>query len=139
VVVELKQPPRDVFGEHVTCPNYLRFRLGPEVAIAMGMRVLRPGMPQGPAIGHDKELLASEDPARATLPYERLLDEAMRGDTSLFARTDEIEAQWRVVDPVLGDVTKVLPYDRGTWGPPEADRLAPFSCRGPRASGKPST
>ena len=139
VVVELTKPPRDIFGERVACPNYLRFRVGPESAIAIGMRVLRPGAPHGAPVGYEKELLASEDPACATLPYERLLDEAMRGDRTLFARADEIDAQWRVVDPVLGDVTPVHPYERGSWGPAEAERLAPFGCRGPRTSDRTST
>jgi glucose-6-phosphate 1-dehydrogenase len=129
VIVELKQPPRDIFGEHVRCPNYLRFRLGPEIAIAVGMRVLRPGAARGEMLGQEKELLASEDPALGTLPYERLLDEAMRGDQSLFARQDEIEAQWRVVDPVLGDAAPLHMYDPGTWGPQEAERILPLgSC-----------
>ena len=123
VVVELNKPPRDIFGEHVPCPNYLRFRLGPETAIAIGTRVLRPGASHGEMLGQDKELLAMEDPRLATLPYEKLLDEAMRGDQSLFARQDEIEAQWRVVDPVLGDVVPLRMYDPGTWGPTEASQF----------------
>jgi glucose-6-phosphate 1-dehydrogenase len=131
VLVELKKPPRDIFGEHLPCPNYLRFRLGPEVAIAIGMRVLRPGGGRGELVGHDKELVAAEDPRLETLPYERLLEDAMRGDQSLFARQDEIEAQWRVVDPILGDVVPVRSYEPGTWGPSEAAPLAPFACPQP--------
>jgi glucose-6-phosphate 1-dehydrogenase len=57
------------------------------------------------------------------LPYERLLGDAMRGDASLFGRQDAIEAQWRVVDPVLRATTPVYPYEPGTWGPAEAERL----------------
>ncbi len=131
VIVELKRPPRDIFGEHLPCTNYLRFRIGPETAIAIGMRVLRPGVAPGETLGRDKELLATEDPRLATLPYERLLDEVMRGDQMLFARQDEIEAQWRVVDPVLGDVAPLHMYEPGTWGPPEADQIAPCGCRNP--------
>ena len=63
--------------------------------IAVGMRVMRPGVAFGEVLGQDKELLACRDPALETMPYERLLDEAMRGDQTLFAREDEIEAQWR--------------------------------------------
>ncbi len=130
VVVELKRPPRDIFGEHLPCPNYLRFRVGPEMAIAVGTRVLRPGSMHGELLGQDKELLAFEDPKLETLSYERLLDDAMHGDQSLFARADEIEAQWRVVDPVLGDVVPLRIYEPGTWGPAEA---APFSRDNPCA------
>ncbi|HEX3473987.1 MAG TPA: glucose-6-phosphate dehydrogenase [Kofleriaceae bacterium] len=137
VVVELKRPPRDIFHERLTCPNYLRFRLGPDTAIALGVRVLRPGARSGEVIGRDNELMASQDPAlgaRGTPPYERLLDEAMRGDQMLFARQDEIEAQWRVVDPVLGDAVPVQPYDQGSWGPSEAEQIAPCGCHNGMAS-----
>ena len=41
----------------------------------------------------------------------------------LFAREDGVEAQWRIVDPGLGDVTPVQPYEPGSWGPVEAERL----------------
>jgi glucose-6-phosphate 1-dehydrogenase len=129
VVVELEKPPRDIFGEQVACPNYLRFRLGPEFAIAVGMRVIRPGGVGGELQGEDKELIASEDPKRETPPYERLLGEALRGDQMLFAREDEIDAQWRVVDPVLGDVVPLQTYEPGSWGPVE--QLAPCGSHNP--------
>ena len=58
-------------------------------------------------------------------PYDRLIGAALDGDRWLFARQDTVEAAWRVVDPVLGDVTPVHPYARGSWGPTEADRLLP--------------
>ncbi|AKF07904.1 glucose-6-phosphate dehydrogenase [Sandaracinus amylolyticus] len=132
VLVELKRPPRDIFGEHVRCADYFRFRLAPEVVIALGMRVKRPGITSGETmVGRARELLASEDPATETLPYERLLGDAMRGDPSLFARQDAIEAQWRVVEPVLGDVVPLRIYEPGTWGPPEAQQLAPSGCIDP--------
>jgi len=56
-------------------------------------------------------------------PYDRLIGAALSGDRWLFARQDTVEAAWRVVDPVLGDVVPVHPYAKGTWGPKEADRL----------------
>jgi len=56
-------------------------------------------------------------------PYERLLGDAVDGDAALFAREDAVEAAWRVVDPVLGNVTALYQYEAGTWGPPEANRL----------------
>ena len=134
VVVELARPPRDIFRERVSCPNYLRFRLGPDIAIALGMRVMLPGgSTTGAVRGRDEELLMTTDPARAVMPYERLLEDAMHGDSNLFARADEIEAQWRVVDPVLGAVVPLHPYDPGSMGPAEADRVAPLGCRNPFA------
>ncbi|MCU1327136.1 MAG: glucose-6-phosphate 1-dehydrogenase [Bryobacterales bacterium] len=56
-------------------------------------------------------------------PYERLLAEALEGDQSLFASETAIEAQWRIVQPVLTDPTPLYRYEQHTWGPPEADLL----------------
>jgi glucose-6-phosphate 1-dehydrogenase len=125
VLVELKAPPRDIFGDHAPGSDYVRMRLGPDVAIALGMRVLKPNAPE--LVGHEREMIASRNVAGA-LPYERLLAEAMEGDQMLFARQDEIEAQWKIVDPVLGDVTPIRFYEPGSWGPAEAERLLP-ACR----------
>ena len=129
VIVELERPPRDIFGEHHPCPNYVRLRLGPDIAIAFGTRVLRSGLAHGELLGRDKELIAMSDPALATLPYERLLDEALRGDQVMFARQDEIEAQWHVVEPALGDVAPLHAYEPGSWGPAEAGPPNPITAR----------
>ena len=121
VRVQLKRPPRDVYGEGAPSNQYFRFSIGPDVtALALGMRVKRPGEAM---VGEGVELLASEDEAGDMLPYERLLGDALRGDASLFARQDAIEAQWRIVDPVLDLEARPQPYEPGTWGPPQADRL----------------
>lgn len=125
VVVQLKRPPLDIFNEKVTCPDYMRFRIGPDVSIALGMRVKKLGSAM---VGQPTELVAVEDPMNEALPYERLLDDAMRGDPSLFARQDAIEAQWRVVEDVLGDSTPIHTYERGSWGPAEAEQLMPRGC-----------
>ena len=55
--------------------------------------------------------------------YERLLGDAMKGDATLFAREDAVEAEWRIVAPILADPTPPHEYRPGTWGPVEADRL----------------
>jgi glucose-6-phosphate 1-dehydrogenase len=55
--------------------------------------------------------------------YERLLGDAMAGDATLFARQDAVETAWGVVDAILGDVRPVYDYDRGSWGPAEAEVL----------------
>jgi len=59
--------------------------------------------------------------------YERLIMDAMRGDATLFTRDDEVEAQWRIIDPILsawaGDRGDVIQYEAGTQGPEEAARL----------------
>ena len=54
--------------------------------------------------------------------YERLLGDAMKGDPTLFAREDYVEEAWRIVDPVLGNVTPLYEYEPGTWGPPEMEQ-----------------
>jgi glucose-6-phosphate 1-dehydrogenase len=123
VLVELRPPPRSVFGE--TLPgsgqaNYLRFRLGPEVAIALGVRSKVPGEAM---VGQEVELLAVQNIADEMDPYERLLGDAMKGDATLFAREDAVEAAWRVVEPILEDATPLYAYQPGTWGPAEAARI----------------
>jgi glucose-6-phosphate 1-dehydrogenase len=118
VIVSFDRPPRATFEEKSPgLANHLRLRLSPEVVIAMGMRVKLPGEQMQ---GEDVELIAMHQRADDMTPYERLLEDALRGDQSLFAREDEIEAQWRIVDPVLGNVTPVHEYDPHTWGPQEA-------------------
>ena len=74
-------------------------------------------------IGRGVELLACQHTPEEMSPYDRLLRDALRGDPSLFARQDSVEAAWRVVDPILGDVTPVYEYEPNTWGPAEADRI----------------
>lgn len=121
VLVELKSPPVDAFGE-VEPPqtNYYRFRLSPDVVIALGVRVKTPGEA---LVGAHTELHAHHAPGDEMPPYERLLRDAMHGDQALFAREDMVEAAWRVVDPILSAPTPLYPYAPNTWGPPEADAL----------------
>jgi glucose-6-phosphate 1-dehydrogenase len=119
--VQFKRPPRDIFHEGTSPSEYYRFRIGPDVsALAVGTHVKRPGEAM---VGQEVELLASECEAGEMLSYERLLGDAMRGDASLFGREDVVEEQWRIVDPVLDMPSQPYPYEPGTWGPAEADRL----------------
>ncbi len=121
VIVTFKRTPRDTFAEQQQClPNRMRLRLSPEVVIALAMRVKRPGEQLQ---GEDVELIATHQHADEMMPYERLLGDALRGDSALFAREDAIEAQWRIVEQVLGDVSPVFPYEKNTWGPVEATAL----------------
>ena len=121
VVVEFRRPPREVFGELVpSLSSHLRLRLSPDVVIGLGMRVKVPGEHMA---GEDVELIVTRQPGEAMTPYERLLGDALRGDPGLFGRQDAIEAQWAIVDPVLGDRTPVYGYPCGSWGPNEAMRL----------------
>jgi glucose-6-phosphate 1-dehydrogenase len=121
VLVNLRHPPRETFPENLPGrPNRIRLRLSPEVVIALRMRVKLPGEMMN---GEDVELVATHQRGDEMTPYERLLGDALRGDQSLFAREDGIEAQWRIVNSVLDNATPVYEYDPGSWGPPEAGRL----------------
>ena len=73
--------------------------------------------------GEEVELVATHQSPDEMAPYERLLASAMRGDETLFVREDSVEAQWRIVDPVLKTETPVFEYAPKTWGPPEADQI----------------
>jgi len=120
VLVKLKPPPLRRFPDH---SNYFRFRLGPDLSINLGARIKRPGADM---VSMPVELSAVHlDLSGELLPYERLLTDAMRGDPMLFVRQDAVEAAWAIVDPILGpETTPLYFYPRGSWGPPEADRLA---------------
>lgn len=126
VIVELRQPPQKTFSGRtftVGKPNYVRFRLGPDVAIAIGANIFKGRGPEGPH-GKDIELLVSRDPGGEEAgPYEHLLTEAMAGHSLLFTREDGVEAAWRVVEPVLDAVTPIYEYQPGTWGPEESNKL----------------
>ncbi len=126
VYVQLKHPPRYVFDDGPVSganrPNYLRFRLSPDVFISLGATAKKPG---DDMVGEQLELTARYHSAGEMMPYERLLGDAMQGDQRLFAREDAIEAAWRVVDPILDQATPLYEYDPNTWGPPEAERVCP--------------
>jgi glucose-6-phosphate 1-dehydrogenase len=118
VTVFLKSPPLPVFDD-VTPPqsNYYRFRLSPDVVISAGARVKEPGQAlRGEAVA----LVARHQPGKDTLPYARLLGNAIRGDAALFTTDDCVEAAWAVVDLVLASTDPVIIYEKGTWGPPAA-------------------
>jgi glucose-6-phosphate 1-dehydrogenase len=121
VLVELRRPPQTVFAEAIPSQsNYVRFRLSPEVVIAIGARAKVPGEAM---VGEAIELRVRHQAPDEMEAYERLIGDAMAGDATLFAREDEVEAAWRVVDPVLGAATPVHEYEPGTWGPAEADAI----------------
>jgi glucose-6-phosphate 1-dehydrogenase len=121
VMVNLKQPPLAVFnGAGPVDGNYFRLRLSPEVVICAGALVKRNGEDMR---GEPVELTARHHSQTEKSPYERLLGDAIRGDTSLFTQDDSVEAAWRVVDPVLRDPLPVVEYEPGSWGPEAAARV----------------
>jgi glucose-6-phosphate 1-dehydrogenase len=125
-IIELRHPPQRIFSGRrfmAEKPNYVRFRFGPEMAIAIGANVLNMREPQHP-YGQDIELLVCQVPSGDRKgPYEHLLGEAMAGNTLLFTREDGVEAEWKIVEPILREMIPVYEYEPGTWGPKEANNL----------------
>ncbi|MBK6454742.1 MAG: glucose-6-phosphate dehydrogenase [Gemmatimonadetes bacterium] len=122
VLVEFQAPPRVVFKEALPAMgNYVRFRLGPQVSIALGVSAKTPGEAMR---GEPTELaLVRPKSADEMDAYERLIGDAMAGDTTLFARQDAVEAAWEIVDPLLNASDEFELYQPGTWGPASAARL----------------
>lgn len=122
VTVTLRAPPQQVFDPlEYHGENRVRFRLSPEVVIAIAARTKRPGEEM---VGDETELRAVQQPRDELTAYERLLGDAIHGDATLFARQDGVEAAWGIVEPILADRTKPHRYAPGSWGPSEAEALA---------------
>ncbi len=121
VRVTLKRPPLAIFDPSDKMPaNYFRLRLSPEVVIGEGALAKLNGEDMR---GEPVELIARHNTQAEKSPYERLLGDAVRGDTSLFTQDDCVEAAWRVVDPVLQGGLPVIEYEPGTWGPDAAGKI----------------
>ncbi|MGB7188617.1 MAG: glucose-6-phosphate dehydrogenase [Acidobacteriaceae bacterium] len=116
VVAKFRQTP-PVFSEELTPQNYVRFRLSPNPETAIGGSVKQPG---DRLLGCMTELKVNEDcGSENLLPYEELLQDAMNGNMTWFAREDYVEESWRILDPLLKAPPKPLVYEPGTWGPTE--------------------
>jgi glucose-6-phosphate 1-dehydrogenase len=123
VTITFKRPPYDAFGLAAQGPaNLLRFRINPDDRVSLSLIGKKPGVGWQPAA---EELRFAELPGSELRPYDRLIGAALDGQRWLFASEATVEAAWRVVDPVLGDVVPVHPYERGTWGPAQAAALLP--------------
>jgi len=122
IVCRLRKPPAILPGDGFGS-NYMRFRISPDIAIAMGMTVMSPG---DRLHGESVEMVASRQPGTEEMDaYERVLRDAMAGDSTLFAREDYVEEAWRIVDPLLKQEIPVYQYEPGEWGPKEVERLLP--------------
>jgi glucose-6-phosphate 1-dehydrogenase len=121
-ILRWKQPDHPVLEEQAApLPNYVRFRIGPDNAIAIGANVKKDGRAM---VGERKELILRRTGPEETKPYERLIGDAIDGDPTMFAERVAVEESWRVVDPILGK-SEVFSYDPGSWGPAEASRIQP--------------
>ncbi|HTX38275.1 MAG TPA: glucose-6-phosphate dehydrogenase [Bryobacteraceae bacterium] len=122
-VARFRKPP-SVLPDGSPSGNYFRFRISPEMTIAVGATVMGPE-----ETGKDEsvEIIASQHPCPEEMDaYERVLGDAMAGDPGIFAREDYVEEAWRIVDPILKAGLLVYPYEKGTWGPAEVDeRVSP--------------
>ena len=122
VVIQFRQRPHDVFGlGELAAANQIRIRISPDDALTVTVLGKQPGpnlTPQTRELG-----ITGPTVTEAMRPYDRLIGAAMSGERYFFARQETVEASWRVVQPVLGDVVPVAQYARGTWGPAAADGL----------------
>ena len=135
IAVQFKVPPLQLF-QQVECegdvcditrikPNTLIFRIQPDEGIFLKISTKRPGMR---FVVEDVDMdFSYSDTWNKSLPeaYERLLLDTMHGDSTLFTRSDEVEAEWRVVQPIFDQLDKLKPfsYPPGQWGVAEADWL----------------
>ncbi|HEX5412437.1 MAG TPA: glucose-6-phosphate dehydrogenase [Terriglobia bacterium] len=123
VIGRFRKPPA-VIPESDLTRNHMRFRISPEMTIAVGTTVMGPTEAMK---GEMVEMVASHHARPEEMEaYERVLVDAMAGDASHFAREDYVEEAWRIVDPVLKDGTPLYEYQKGTWGPGEvAQKVLP--------------
>jgi glucose-6-phosphate 1-dehydrogenase len=116
VLVRLRQPPTMFRGFNLT-QNHVRLRISPDVSIAIGTNVISP---EDDNVSRLVEMIATQYPAAEEMDaYERLLRDAMAGDSTLFARQDYVEEAWRIVDPILKSPPPLHTYGSGVWGPAE--------------------
>jgi glucose-6-phosphate 1-dehydrogenase len=123
IVAKFHKPP-SLIPDSVLKENHLRMRISPDVTIAMGMMTLAPAA-EGMSL-QAGEMVASHSPGADEMDaYERVLGAAMEGDRTLFAREDYVEEAWGIVGPLLRKDSPIYPYVPNTWGPSEAERVAP--------------
>jgi glucose-6-phosphate 1-dehydrogenase len=122
VTVFFKRPPRLGIGRGKTPePNQLSIRIEPKPGARIRLYAKQAAEEAFQAA--DLEVLFEKAPGEDPEPYERLLGDAIAGEHGLFTRQSAIEETWRVVQPLLDDPGAVLPYEQGTWGPQEAEKL----------------
>jgi len=127
-VVFKRPPPLGVGGlNHHPDPNRMTVRIEPEPGARMRLFAKQAGEEAfEPA---DLEVLFEKVPGEEPEPYERLLGDAIAGHHQLFTRQDTVEETWRIVQPLLDEPGPVHPYEPGTWGPKETEKLTRGVCQ----------
>ncbi|MHB1537734.1 MAG: glucose-6-phosphate dehydrogenase [Solirubrobacteraceae bacterium] len=119
-----KHPPRLSFlpeGHRRPQPSQVVVRIDPTTGVRIVLDARRAGSARPQEIELDMEF--SAEGGEAPTPYEVLLEAAMHGDSTAFARQDSVEETWRVVQPLLDSPPTAHPYAPGSWGPQSAERL----------------
>lgn len=119
--VIFKRPPTLPFLPAANEPNELIFRIDPDAGVDLVVQAKESGADATRAV--NLSLVFSDELAEAPEPYERLLGDAMHGDSSQFIREDGVEETWRIVQPLLESPPPVQVYQPGSWGPAGADAL----------------
>jgi glucose-6-phosphate 1-dehydrogenase len=119
IFARFRKPPT-LIRESALLSNHFRAQISPEVKIALGITVMAPGEE---LIGQSAEMMATRSPRADEMDaYERVLGDAMEGDSTLFARQDYVEEAWRIVEHALKLTTPVYDYQPNTWGPSEVNQ-----------------
>jgi glucose-6-phosphate 1-dehydrogenase len=128
VNVVFKRPPRLGVGPgKLPEPNQMTVRIEPTPGARTRLYAKKAGEEAfEPA---DLAVLFEKVPGEDPEPYERLLGDALAGQTQLFTRQDTVEETWRIVQPLLDEPGPVHPYPPGSWGPKEADKLTRGLCQ----------
>jgi glucose-6-phosphate 1-dehydrogenase len=122
VLVRLRQPPTMYEGYDLKS-NYCRLRISPDISFGICMNTISV---DDESVSQPVEITGRRYPKAEEMDaYERVLGDAMAGDSTLFAREDYVEEAWRIVDPVLKTGTPVFEYEPKTWGPKEVENVTP--------------
>jgi glucose-6-phosphate 1-dehydrogenase len=119
--VVFKRPPRLAITAHIPDADELILRIDPNPGTDLMIQAKTPGANRARTV--DLPLIFADELGEAPEPYERLLSDAMKGDSSQFTRQDDVAETWRIVQPLLEAPPPVESYRPGTWGPPGAEKL----------------
>jgi glucose-6-phosphate 1-dehydrogenase len=123
IVAEMRRPPVKMFHDADMKPNLIRFRLQPDAGVTFDVLAKEPGLQRTRQVPVSVDFTKVLGPMEAA--YQRIMEDAVTGDPRRFARFDLVEESWRIVQPVLDLPDRPLPYEKGTWGPEAAGRIAP--------------